>query len=165
MAGALRDNFTGNVVSCNTLIVDGTITAGAVRVTNSSTTIRPPTVVGPMPHVWLPFGTVPETVGTHDLLATVLVAGSWIVEATIVGTGAVASNFAHYTINASVHNIGGVVTVSNVRVDENGTMLSPTVHADLVGGVGGLFTVRVTSSVAANWSGYLKLVGAPTYTV
>jgi hypothetical protein len=92
-----------------------------------------------------------------------------------VGTGhdtgvIYAENFAHYDILASLRSSGTSVTLVQMNVGhttEVGSMISPpppapfTVITFVDGGAE--LIVRITPLSNSNWSGYVRLVGAPPF--
>lgn len=191
-AGNLRDSFSGSVTltdylgplrrrcilcgpMCVSTITADTISTNNLVISGSVAQGDPPRVSGPNTHVWLPFG--PFTVsapGPTDIHVPIGL-GSWQLELMIVGTGRdtgviYAENFAHYNILASLRSSGTAVTLvqTNVaHVAEVGSMISapppaPFTVVTFVNG-GTELIIRIAPLTDSNWSGYVRLLGAPPF--
>jgi hypothetical protein len=191
-SGNIRDSFSGSVtltdylgplrrscILCGPLCVStvsaDTITTNNLIVSGSVAQGDPPRVAGPNTHVWLPFGPISVTApGPVDINIPIGL-GSWQLELMAVGTGRdtgviYAENFAHYDILASLRSSGTSVTLvqTNVaHVTEWGSMISPppplpfTVITFVDGG--SELILRISPLSDSNWSGYVRLLGAPPF--
>lgn len=191
-AGNIRDSFTGSVTHtdylgplrrscivcgpmCISNIAADTITVNNLVLTGTIAQTGPPIVSGPDTHVWLPFGPVTVVApGPYDITVPIGL-GSWQLELLAVGTGhdagvIYAENFAHYHIMASLRSSGTSVTLVQTNVahsTEWGSMISPapptpfTVIQFIDGG--SELILRISPVSNSNWSGYMRLVGAPPY--
>lgn len=189
-AGTIRDGTTGSVINVDYLgplrrhsvkcgpmnistIDADTITANNLIVTGPMAQADPPRVSGPNTHVWIPFGPVQiNTPGTYVLYVPVGL-GSWQLELMAAGTGRdsgviYAENFAHYNILASLRSSGTAVTLIQTNVghtSETGNLITPIPPAPFTvitfedGGTE--LIIRISPLVDSNWSGYVRLVGAP----
>lgn len=191
-AGNIRDSFTGSVthtdylgplrrscILCGPMCVS-TLTADTISTNNLVITgvvaqTDPPRVAGPNTHVWMPFGpiyiTAPGPTDVHVPIGT----GSWQLEFMAVGTGRdtgviYAENFAHYNILASLRSSGTAVSLVQMNVGhvtEIGSMITPPPPApftviSFVDG-GSELIIRISPVSDSNWSGYVRLLGAPPF--
>lgn len=187
MAGCVRNSWAGRLVATDWLVphTSGSrIQAGAMAISDATVIdmtitgtfiMTAPYVPGPDIHVWMPFGPVP-VVGpaTTDVITFPMGAGTWLVHASIAGTGTLLSTFAHFTIEATVISDGNTLSIPTGSVQssrecrDSTVMTAANTYVTFVGVTDGdgysNLAVRITSPVHSNWSGYIMCVGSPVST-
>jgi hypothetical protein len=155
---------SADTVTTNNLIISGVIGQ-----------VGPPRVTGPNTHVWLPFGPFSVVAPGPAEIRIPVGLGSWQLELMAVGTGSdtgviYAENFAHYNILASLRSSGTAVTLVQTNVahaTEWGSMISappPAPFTVITFADGGTeLILRITPLTNSNWSGYVRLLGAPPF--